>query len=343
MFGLKWLTIIGILVICSTATSDLYGNDSQQVRRIRFLSTRNNQKVTLQLVTRFGTLNNRSRRILSELARPKDTTTRTVLLHPKLFLMLQRVADQFPGNPIEIISGHRLGDKEHSDSHNMGRAVDFRVLGTKSEKLYDFVQTLPKCGTGHYPKSDFVHLDVREESATWIDYFHSNKDCRLVRSKEEVSGRSIEFVVTSNDKKATLQLVSESGAINNRNRQILSQLAGSKVRATRVALLHPRLILMLQRVADQFPGHKFELISGYRPSEKGFHSYHSYGRAMDFRLSGVDNKKLYEFVRTLPKCGTGYYPNSVFIHLDVRDSSATWTDLSGVGEKAQYIKRKKRK
>ena len=100
---------------------------------------------------------------------------------------------------------------------------------------------------------------------------------------------------------------------------------------------------MLQKVADQFPGKQIEIISGHRLAEKGWHSYHNFGRAVDFRVAGVDRKELYEFARTLPKCGTGFYPNSVFIHLDVRDKSTTWTDYSGVGEAAQYKKPGKRK
>ena len=85
---------------------------------------------------------------------------------------------------------------------------------------------------------------------------------------------------------------------------------------------------------------KIELISGYRLGERGFHSYHNFGRALDFRAAGVDNKRVYDFILTLPKCGTGYYPNSVFVHLDVRDKKTTWTDYSGVGEPSVYKKPK---
>ena len=37
------------------------------------------------------------------------------------------------------------------------------------------------------------------------------------------------------------------------------------------------------------------------------------------------------------KVGVGYYPNSSFVHLDVRkDRSAFWIDYSGPGERAVY-------
>ena len=61
------------------------------------------------------------------------------------------------------------------------------------------------------------------------------------------------------------------------------------------------------------------------------------GQALDFRVSNVSNKELYAFIKTLPGTGTGYYPNSVFVHLDVRDRSYTWTDVSKPGEAARYI------
>jgi len=41
--------------------------------------------------------------------------------------------------------------------------------------------------------------------------------------------------------------------------------------------------------------------------------------------------------RTFDKVGVGYYPNSSFVHLDVRkDHSAFWIDYSGPGERAMY-------
>ena len=329
--------VISMFVLPRTAVSE--GDDR---RKIRVVNVETKERAEVQLITLFGTINNRSRQILSKMLGPKEMD-RTVMLHPRLLLMLQRVADQFPRRTLEVVSGCRLDATGADDVHSLGRAVDFRVSGIKNEELYEFVKNLPNCGTGFYPKADFVHLDVREDTVTWTDYFHTNRTCALGDDKFKNSdggGVELEFLSVWNDERATLQLVTESGDINNRSRQVLSQLAASKVRNSRIALLHPRLIMMLLKVAEAFPGRRFELISGYRNPEKGFHSYHNYGRALDFRLGGVDNKKLYDFARTLPKCGVGYYPNSVFIHLDVRDKSTTWVDYSGVGEEAQYGKPK---
>lgn len=101
--------------------------------------------------------------------------------------------------------------------------------------------------------------------------------------------------------------------------------------------LHPRLLQLLQAVVEHFPGHTVEIVSGYRPGEGT--SRHSHARALDLRLLGVRHEELRDFARTLPGAGVGFYPNSVFIHLDVRDTDegrAFWTDYSGPGETPRY-------
>ncbi|MDJ0764213.1 MAG: LysM peptidoglycan-binding domain-containing protein [Myxococcota bacterium] len=152
--------------------------------------------------------------------------------------------------------------------------------------------------------------------------------------------QSVRFVSVWNDKSATLKLLSRRGRVNPRSRRVLSKLAGPKTKKKRrLQLLHPRLIHMLQRVAERFPGHTIEIVSGYRPHKRGTRrSKHSQGRAVDFRVRGVSNRELYDFIKDFPNTGTGYYPNSVFVHLDVRRKTTHWTDVSGKGEKPHYLK-----
>lgn len=110
--------------------------------------------------------------------------------------------------------------------------------------------------------------------------------------------------------------------------------------AHRVRVLHPRLLQMLARVAERWPGHAIEVVSGYRPShDPHAGSRHAHARALDFRVAGVSREELRDFCRTLPLAGVGYYPHSVFVHLDVRDrteGSARWTDYSEPGERPRY-------
>jgi uncharacterized protein YcbK (DUF882 family) len=101
----------------------------------------------------------------------------------------------------------------------------------------------------------------------------------------------------------------------------------------------PRLVALVALVSDHFGGKTIEVVSGYRaytPAQYTPHSNHNYGKALDFRIEGVQNEALRDFCRTLRNAGCGYYPNSTFVHLDVRDTKAYWVDWSHPGEAPQY-------
>ena len=103
----------------------------------------------------------------------------------------------------------------------------------------------------------------------------------------------------------------------------------------------PRLVALVGIVSNHFGGKTLEVVSGFRaytPTQYTPHSNHNYGKAMDFRIRGVRNEELRDFCRTLRNAGCGYYPNSTFVHMDVRDTKAYWVDLSRPGEPPRYEK-----
>jgi hypothetical protein len=105
-----------------------------------------------------------------------------------------------------------------------------------------------------------------------------------------------------------------------------------------VKLIHEGLVGRLQSVVDHFHAKKITVVSGYRPSSLG--SFHQSARAIDFHLDGVKNEDLVAFCRTLNDTGCGYYPNSSFVHMDVRAAKTGhvyWIDSSGPGEPAHYV------
>jgi hypothetical protein len=121
----------------------------------------------------------------------------------------------------------------------------------------------------------------------------------------------------------------------------LAKKQGAEV-APGIKRIDARLVERLQRVVDHFTkdgkAPKMFVVSGYRPSSKG--SFHATGRAIDFRLEGVENTDLVAFCKTLDDTGCGFYPNSSFIHIDVRDAGTghvSWIDASKPGEKPQYV------
>ena len=105
-----------------------------------------------------------------------------------------------------------------------------------------------------------------------------------------------------------------------------------------VKLIHEGLVTRLQSVVDHFHAKKVTVVSGYRPASLG--SFHQSARAMDFHLDGVSNEALVAYCRSLPDTGCGYYPNSSFVHMDVRaprTGHVYWIDASGPGEPAHYV------
>lgn len=102
--------------------------------------------------------------------------------------------------------------------------------------------------------------------------------------------------------------------------------------------IHWRLATLLVAVASHFPGRTLEVVSGYRHHNKHHsRSKHTRGRAIDFRVEGVDRRVLFELVRhSFDGVGVGYYPNSTFIHLDVRERNTIWVDYSGPGKTPCY-------
>lgn len=102
---------------------------------------------------------------------------------------------------------------------------------------------------------------------------------------------------------------------------------------------NPDLLTKIVQVSDYFGGRRLIIVSGYREEASNPYttqSKHALGRAIDFRVEGVPNEALRDFCHSLSGVGVGYYPNSSFIHLDVRDISTHWTDVSGPGEAPNY-------
>jgi uncharacterized protein YcbK (DUF882 family) len=100
-----------------------------------------------------------------------------------------------------------------------------------------------------------------------------------------------------------------------------------------------RLVTLLAMVSDHFGGREITVTSGFRPySPRQYtrHSNHNAGRAIDFAIRGVANETLRDFCRTFRNVGVGYYPNSAFVHLDVRETNAYWVDYAAPGQAPRY-------
>jgi len=103
--------------------------------------------------------------------------------------------------------------------------------------------------------------------------------------------------------------------------------------------IDPRLIQLVVKVSDTFGGRPIRVVSGYREHSFAVESKHKVGRAFDFSIPGIPNAIVRDYLRTLPRVGVGYYPNSTHVHMDVREESAYWVDDSAPGAPPRYAHR----
>ncbi len=91
---------------------------------------------------------------------------------PRLLAVLTRISDHFGGRRIQIVSGYRRagGYTRDTSRHTQGDAIDIRIEGVPVTSVRDYCRTLTNVGCGYYPTSRFVHVDVRDRAAYWVDW-----------------------------------------------------------------------------------------------------------------------------------------------------------------------------
>ena len=129
------------------------------------------QTAIVRLVDTRGAVRPAAQRQMRELMRPRDTKKRKNP-NTRLLGLLAQVSDHFGGRPIHIISGYRTagGLTRDTSRHVAGDAIDFRIPGVSLEELRDYCAHFANVGVGLYPRSQFIHLDVRKKSARWTDW-----------------------------------------------------------------------------------------------------------------------------------------------------------------------------
>jgi uncharacterized protein YcbK (DUF882 family) len=90
-------------------------------------------------------------------------------------------------------------------------------------------------------------------------------------------------------------------------------------------------LAMLTDIAERYPGKPIEFVSVYRGTRgESWTSPHRAGRAIDFRIRGVNLRELRDYLwRTYSNVGVGWYPSEQFLHLDHRKDDMSWTFLHG--------------
>ena len=99
------------------------------------------------------------------------------------------------------------------------------------------------------------------------------------------------------------------------------------LRTTAETPIDPRLIDLLYRISQR-THQKIILVSSFRAPMFSLAtlSYHTRGMAADIRIPGMTPLMARDLAESMGVHGLGYYPVSGFIHVDVRDDNARWTD-----------------
>lgn len=91
-------------------------------------------------------------------------------IDPRLVELLHAIARR-TGTRIDLVSGFRapMFSTAKLSYHTRGMAADIRIPGMTPLMVRDLVLAMGVKGVGYYPVSQFVHIDVREEKAYWVD------------------------------------------------------------------------------------------------------------------------------------------------------------------------------
>ena len=115
-------------------------------------------------------------RRLRHVMRCQRTSAETPL-DPRLIELLFRIA-QRTHQKIQLVSGFRapMFSLATLSYHTRGMAADIRIPGMTPLMVRDLAESMGVEGIGYYPVSGFVHVDVRDDHARWIDYGGNRQD-----------------------------------------------------------------------------------------------------------------------------------------------------------------------
>jgi uncharacterized protein YcbK (DUF882 family) len=113
-----------------------------------------------------GTLDEQAVAAFARIASRHDAVTEP--LDRRLIQLVVRAAYHFDGAKIDIVSATRTGGR---GKHASGEALDFALGGVRARTLAAHLFTYPLAGVGIYthPKTQYVHLDVRDRGTHWLD------------------------------------------------------------------------------------------------------------------------------------------------------------------------------
>jgi hypothetical protein len=100
-------------------------------------------------------------------------------LNPRTIQLAFKAAYHFGARKVVVVSSYRPGRGPHA----AGDALDFKLTGVGAATLAAYLRTLPRAGVGIYtnPRTQYVHVDAREQSFHWLDASPPGKTWREAR------------------------------------------------------------------------------------------------------------------------------------------------------------------
>jgi uncharacterized protein YcbK (DUF882 family) len=135
---------------------------------LRFVNTRTGVDHTVRLYTAFGDLDEDAAAAVDRVIAEKDAEPRP--LDRRVLRLVVKAAAHFKVSEVNVVSTFRDSARKGS-KHRSGEAMDFSFPGVTAQKLAAHLRTYARVGVGVYThkRTQFVHLDVREQSYHWID------------------------------------------------------------------------------------------------------------------------------------------------------------------------------
>jgi len=127
-------------------------------------SAASTESVTIRLYASSGEVDDAAR---DQFERIAANDGEAHVLAERLEKLVFKAAYRFGGARVDVLSGWR----ENAGRHSAGEALDFKLRGVAAATLAAYLRSLPRVGVGIYthPRTQFVHLDVRDESYYWLD------------------------------------------------------------------------------------------------------------------------------------------------------------------------------
>jgi uncharacterized protein YcbK (DUF882 family) len=128
------------------------------------------ESLSVRLFDKRGKPDPKARARLGRFLRDRESNE-TKPPNTRLMRVLADLADHFNGRTIVVLSAFRSDEAGNGSSRHMtGEAIDLRIEGVPNELLRDYCLTLSKVGVGYYPRSSFLHIDVRSKAVYWVDW-----------------------------------------------------------------------------------------------------------------------------------------------------------------------------